>query len=236
MQSLDAFFTQLLPLVGPNIALPIVREALRSACRDFAKRTHLWTHTNVLHLQTDTTSYAMPIPEDTLVQEILYMGRRIDGTSDPVKYNDISPFRTTESDLDYESTSWRNLTSDTANVQAFYLGEDRKTLHIVPKPLTDYPDGLTFRVALMPDQNAVEVPDIFYDSWAEAIAAGAAAKILMTPGKDFTNYEGALLLQRDFNKAVAAAMRMQHTNRDRVKFRRLGETSGARSRWYSRLR
>jgi hypothetical protein len=245
--NLDLFFPQTRIHI-PKVALPFVRDSIRDACRDFLKRTHLWHITKVIGIQPNRTEYNLPIPENTFAQDITYLGLRMVNTSDPIKYSNVTYLQSTEGDLDMSynngyggrygggygghgyswgfSGDWRgnkqNASSTVGVISAWGLREDGKTLFIVPIPVIPWSDGLKMKIVLAPDQTATEVPDILYDSWSEAIGAGAAAKVLMTPDKPWTNYEAAAVLQRMFNKAVAANVLKLQSMDSRVMFRRLG--------------
>lgn len=220
MRSLDEFFPQV-RLDVPGVALPIVRQAILDACRDFCKRTKVWNTIKIFSLSPNKSEYQIAIPENTFIQDITYLGRLISGSS-PVKYDDRTRRKVTESDLDYESPNWRESESSNAEFWRWGIKSDRRTVFFYPIPTVALADGIKCKVILAPNQDASEVPHILFDEYAEGIGAGASAKLLEIPGKEWTDLQAADMRQRQFNRAVSSAFRKDRSESNTVKYRRLG--------------
>lgn len=221
MKIFDDFFPEL-RLDVTEAALPIARQALQEATRKFCRRTQVWQETKTLSLQANQEKYLVPVPENARLQDIIYFSRKTEGTSDPVEYSDLTIYKATQPDLDYESRGWRNRTSDKAVVSFWGILPDQEHLFITPIPTIMYADGIRFTTVIYPGQNAVEVPDLLYEEYSEDIAAGAAARILSIPGKPWTDLDAAKFRQSQFNRAINVAWNKTHSTRPRTKFRRLG--------------
>jgi len=224
MRPIDDFFNEV-RLDVPDVGLPFVRKAIIDACRDFIKRTHIWKEIKIFSLGANQSEYQIGIPENSFIQDVGYLGRIIENSTNPVKYADRTRFKRTEQDLDLESPNWREQVSKNSDFWRWGIQSDRRTLFVYPKPTIALQDGVKCQVVLAPNQDAFEVIDIVYDEWAEAIGNGAAMKLLNVPGKAWTDYNAAELRRRQFNKAIAAALRKSTTEQQRVKFRGLGDMS-----------
>lgn len=230
MRNIDDFFNEV-RLDVPEVGLPFVRKAILDSCRDFIKRTHIWKVTKIFSLGALKGEYHLGIPENTFIQDVGYVGKIIANTSNPVKYGDRTQNKRTEEDMDEESPGWREARSENADFWRWGVLSDRRTIFVYPTPGIDLADGVKCQVYLAPNQDAYEVPDIVYDEWAEAIGFGAASKLLAIPKKTWTDLETAEMRKRQFNKAVAAALRKSTTEKSRVRFRGLGDTAQRYNRW-----
>ena len=224
MRSIDDFFNEV-RLDVPEVGLPFVRKALMDSCRDFCKRTHIWKEIKIFSLGALRSEYKLAIHENSFIQDIGYVGRKIDNSSDPVKYSDRTRYKRSEEDMDEESPNWREQRSAASDFWRWGLLSDRQTFFVSPTPVVALQDGVKAQIVLAPNQDAFEVIEILYDEWAEAIGSGASAKLLEVPNKEWTDQKAALMRKKTFNKAVAAALRKSTTTKHRVKFRGLGDMS-----------
>ena len=225
---LDDFFPEV-RLDAPSVGLPIVRQAVRDAAREFCKRTHIWQETKTRSISANKREYLIPLPEDTIVQDITYFARRIEntglqfgGTTDPVKYSDRTENKRTEADLDHEAPGWRDLTDGNAGFTSWGILPDRQHYFLQQIPEIDYQDGVRFTMILAPDQFNNALPEILFDEYAMEIGAGAASYILNIPGQAWSNSIEAAKRRSQFSRGVISAIRKTQSERPRLKFRRLG--------------
>lgn len=234
MKSLDEFFPQV-RMDCPQIALPIVRQAILDACREFCKKTKIWEEMKIFSLAPNKSEYKIALPENTNLQDITYLARL---NTDTNKYDDRTRFKVTENDMDYEgvagwggwgnTTNWRDTTNDNADFWRWGIKADMKTVFIYPQPTVALADGVKAKLILSPDQGAFEVPDVLYDEYAEQIGSGAVARLMELVPDDFSGipWERRMLImkqkRRAFEKGVAAANGRNRSDSSRVKFRRLG--------------
>lgn len=225
---LDDFFPEV-RLDAPEVGLPIVRQAVRDAAREFCKRTHIWQETKTRSIDADKREYLVPLPEDTILQDITYFARRIEntglifgGTRDPVKYADRTRNKLTEADLDHMSPGWRDFADGNAGFTNWGITPDRKHYFLMQIPEIDYQDGIRFTMILAPNQLNNALPEILFDEYASEIGAGAAERLLKIPGKPWTDMNAAVMRKREFSRGVVNALRKTQSQQPRLKFRRLG--------------
>ena len=97
------------------------------------------------------------------------------------------------------------------------------TAIFLPIPDQDYRAAVTMRVALVPLRTSTEFEDFIFEQWGEAIACGAKARLMITPGKPYSNTEAAGLNQQRYvsgvNDARQSAVRGYVRSSLRVKLR-----------------
>ncbi len=220
MTPLEDFYTEV-RLDAPDVGVPIVELYLRNAAREFCKRTHIWQETVTRSLAAANVEYLVPLPENTILQDITYMARKVENTN-PAKYSDKTEAKITQADMDWENPGWRDLTQANAHFRHWGILPGRNKFFVSPTPAIDYVDGIRYTMILAPDQVASDVIDILYDEYLQVIAAGASAKILRIPNKNWTDIVAAEMRQKEFNRGIGAAIRKTQSVDPRVKFRRLG--------------
>ena len=81
---------------------------------------------------------------------------------------------------------------------AGYTQKDVDTFTILPIPDQKYVSAVTMRAALVPLRTMTEVPDFLYEIWGEIISFGAKARLMLVPGKPYSNTESANFNQTRF--------------------------------------
>lgn len=67
-------------------------------------------------------------------------------------------------------------------------------------------ETVTLRVALQPSRTATTIPDVVGERFGEAIAAGAIARMLIMPGKEWTNPQMAAYHMGVYEAGVSDAL------------------------------
>lgn len=174
--SLGDFLPYVLPQVPgcPDIAAKA--EILRAAIR-FCEETRTWkVLMSGVNVVAGTASYAIPVPSGAvlvLVEQAYVDGREITPQTVDVLKERYSNWLVVE--------GWPQWFTQ--------LEPDRMTL--VPKPTADYAAGLVVRGCYKPSRAASTVPDFLFERYAEVIGHGAAALLLATPGKAWTDAKAA---------------------------------------------
>lgn len=92
-----------------------------------------------------------------------------------------------------------------------YLQKDERTYTLYPIPMETAKSSLTMRVALKPTRASNTIEDVIYEDYAEVIGNGAKARLMMSPGKPYTNPQGAVaalgMYQSGLNTARQRAVR-----------------------------
>ena len=78
-------------------------------------------------------------------------------------------------------------------------------ISVYPPPATSEVAVFTLIAAHAPTRAATRVADVLYDDYAEDIAAGAVARLLLMPAQPFTNPVLAAPYRKQFRDAVTSA-------------------------------
>lgn len=83
--------------------------------------------------------------------------------------------------------------------------KDEKTLLVNRAPHDLEPIILTLSAALKPARAASQLDDILFNDYAEVLALGVASKLLLLPGKAFSNPQMAVVYGQEYERAKAKA-------------------------------
>ncbi len=171
MTALNRFALDVLhDVTGAPVAL--VERDIRFTAIEYCDYTLAWRVSLAdVAIVADTDEYTFAPPANSRVATVFYAAQ------DGIK---IVP--TTERVLDDTQASWRTQTSQQA---AWYYLPDRETIRLALTP--ELADTLTLRVALKPTQDTKTLPDFLFNDHLEAIRAGTLARMLLQPGKDWSD-------------------------------------------------
>jgi hypothetical protein len=209
--------SKFLPLVLPHVpGVPqfMATFNLRLSAIEFCKRTRCWRH--VVSVLFDAATEAVVAPAYAAIHEF-----------ETALWNNETYLRPIQfSDVDEPSA-----TAAAGSVPQYVTQAESNTVRVIPAA-----DGtLALTLFLMPvngssfaadaDGNMVDlydvVPDFLYLQHAEAIAAGAIARLMSMPGKDWTNPQLAAVHAARFHDSAtthfSVSLRGQHRARPRVK-------------------
>ena len=83
------------------------------------------------------------------------------------------------------------------------------TLHLIDDPTADSAGGLEIQVALRPKSNATIIDTRFLDDWQQKIAYGVMSRLMLMPGKTWSNAALATYYDRLFWDGVNLAKDQQ---------------------------
>lgn len=181
--------SDLLPLVVPHVATaprPAIEQALRLSAIEWCERTRCWRHITTLAIDARRKAVAAP-PYATI--------HRIESARWNGEY-DLTPVQFTQTDIiegeDADSAPPAYLTQVSPNeVSVHPFEEGTLTLSAflkprsAPQPGTGYGDDPADPLA----SSWNVVPEHVLIQSGEDVAAGALYRMMMTPGKDWTNFE-----------------------------------------------
>jgi len=190
---LDSFLPKVIPYVR-DCPEPVAKGALRDTLIEFCQRTHWLVDEQVtVTLLAATSVYNLDPPEDTDITSIA-----------EVRVNDITLTPKSADELEQMFTrDWRKATGR----PRYYLRETPGELTICPTPAETVAGGLTYKLVLMPAQDAALVDDELYFNWAEGIAAGARARLHEIPGFPFSDEAASAKFRARFEGVIATARR-----------------------------
>lgn len=86
-----------------------------------------------------------------------------------------------------------------------FIQKDSESISLLPIPDQSLASAITMRVALAPLRNTTTCEDFLFEEWVEPIAAGAVAKLQLSPGKPYSNPATAAINLSNFKAGVNAA-------------------------------
>jgi len=158
---------------------PAMEQALVDACIEFCEETRIVNRaTSQFDCKAGVAEYDLDLPRDTtavVLLEVFY------GSSELALVNpDMFVLPLTVFGADGVDLAQRGQPQ-----QAALLDPD--VMRVYPVPEKTEPKKFTVRVATKPTRAAAQVDDILFENWAEAIVAGAAARLHATPNQPYTS-------------------------------------------------
>lgn len=202
-----ALLTKFYPYVTvdvPAAAIPSVEVAVRDACIDFCERTLILQvdHDPITAILGEPT-YEFSPPDGYLVDKIMQLW-----------YDDVM-LPPVAADYAFQS-SYVERGETVKSTPQGYLQKDARTFSLLPSPEKTVRNGIVMRVAIKPTRDATEVDDILFDDYAEVIGWGAKYRLLLSPGKEYTNPEMAQAAKGLFDRGMSRARNRMTRNHTRA--------------------
>lgn len=187
MAKWDYWYPQVLVHV-PGAPNPLIAGALRTAARDFFRRTRAWVEwLDPVRTGGGVTAeydFDLPIESELFALEQATRG----GRPYPVQ-----SFRQRQSDP----------TQFSADQDLGLLSRDLQTFMLVGNMPTD--ETVQVQVVLIPSAAATGIPDRLASRHLEALAEGAKAQLMLTPDTLFFNPDLAAVANGKFEQAISEA-------------------------------
>lgn len=193
-------FEKLVQMDMPSAPQPIVEFAVKRAIIEFCEGTWILSKDINMTLTTGDIDTTLHNSVDVVIADHVdglrmaaVVTLMIDGTKWEVEYVDFAE----DAEIpDFESVF------NIERKQITFLDQD--TLRIYNLSASD--SNIYLKLAFKPAMDMTEVDDRLYEDWVEPIVAGAKARLLSSPGKDWTDRDSATLNYRFFRKGIADAM------------------------------
>ena len=203
--SYDVFLPHVLPY-APNCFEEQARVAIRNACIDFCRETHL--------LQEDLdpvgairgeNTYDVDVPSGYVLAQILslyYVGRRLE--------------RKSQLELERLYTrDWQTL----AGTPRVFTQFDTTTFTVALTPAEAVANAFTGRIAFMPSRASTVVEDVVFERYLDEIVAGALARLMVTPDQPYTDLRQAAANAARFRTGVSLARAFANGGMNRAPMR-----------------
>lgn len=187
MASLDALLPFVLVHV-PSAPHPLAYQCMRLAARELCRRTFVW------RAWLDCEQAADPVTEFTFT---------VPDDAELVRFEkatlDDQPLTVASSNA--QDRDW---VAGAEDIDQSGITADLVTFTVTGAEV----DGeVKARVALMPTLDATTVPNLLATRHLEAVASGAAARLLRTKGAEFYDLAASAVLRTEFEDGVADAAR-----------------------------
>lgn len=177
MVSLMEFLPRVMPF-APGCAEPTAEQYVREAAIEFCQRTRGWRDSDEFTIAADTREIVCVPPYSALVEieEMWFDGRKLTPVTWP--------------------TTWQDRGGGAPRLFT-QVGIDG--IRINPPAA----GTLAVSMFLKPSDKADYVPDFLLHHYAQVIADGALARLLMVPGKPFTNPDTAVAFGASFQRQLS---------------------------------
>lgn len=204
MKALSLFLPYVLPHVF-DCSDPMAEQAVLSACIEFCKRTNIVQNVSSETTTTGLMDYDVEEPSQQELSKVLavyFLGERLTARS---------------SEMLAFAPAVRGENVDTAEIATgtprewFVRDPATPVVSVYPAPEEVVSGGISIRAALKPKRTATSVADTLFDDWAEDIAAGAIARLVVIPRMPFTNAVLAPVHRDQFLNACTRAASLART-------------------------
>jgi len=178
MSTLNDFLNDVMPDVS-GCTVDIAKHAIRNACIEFCEKSLILQRDHdPVTVVAGIVDYDFDPPANNLVTRIMRAWYKAN------ELTAVAPDSIRSSEVYNRLFSGANVVrTDPTSI----LQKDERTFSLYGIPKDTVANGLTMRVALKPTRAATTVEDVLLEDYAEIIAAGAKARLMMSPNKPYTN-------------------------------------------------
>lgn len=177
--------TDVLPHLAADPSYPVTELAIKRVAIDFCRQSWIWRHLcDPQSLLANVAEYDLDFPSAAEVVKVLSV--RANG-------------------LDLEPSADVMPNEGNVGVPRQFYQLDTSTLHITPVPDMNVVNGLMVSLALQPSLRATGLPSWIASRYVDGLVSGAIARLMLMPGKPWTDLNAGVYHQARFEAAVATA-------------------------------
>jgi hypothetical protein len=194
--------TDFLPFVTPylpGVSDPMAEQAIVSACIEFCGRSLLVQNTSWEDAVVGESALDVEEPSMQSLSKVLAVFHL------DVKLTPRSREMVARGHAARGLAITGVTTTDGTPTEWFNRDPAEPVISVYPAPDTAGVGAFTIVAALQPTRGATKVADVLYDDFAEDIAAGAIARLLLMPAQPFTAPNLAKPYRDQFRGAISAA-------------------------------
>lgn len=211
---LTAWFPEVVP-AAKECPDPIIIRHLADTCRDFCRRTMLWTEElTPIDVVANQAEYALVHATAEIVggDRATFAGKTIKAVSETALDED---------DTQTDEDAWRTQTTDIP--ERFFVNID-KELRLVYIPDADLVGGLVAWVNLQPLIAATQVPGFIWENFKDMITDGAKSRLLSILDMPWSDMKLAVGFGQSYEYQMIAARQKKFTGFQRFKTRDIVRT------------
>lgn len=188
------WYPDVLPHV-PGCPTPVVRHELRRSAQALLQASRAW-QADLTPISISAGAADYPVAPSSPEQQRIV---RIEAAwLDGQRLNPLTPDQLDANSLD----DWREHTGAPTG----YLQLTPGIVTLYPKPVSAASTGLKLRVSLMPSDAATVIPDDLAQQYSDEIQIGAKGRLMLMPGKPWSNPQVGAGYLASFNAATSVAM------------------------------
>lgn len=182
---------EVLPYLAADPSDPVTENAIKRSVIEFCAGSWIWKHLpDPLDVVAGEHAYDLEPPSGTDVTTVL--AAELDGV--PLAPKDI-PW------LNREIPRWRTV----AARPKYFTQIDTEQVLLAALPDANSAAGLTLTLALQPSQTTTSFPKWIFNQYLYVLAEGALSKLMMMPGKPWTDVQNGADRRTRFEAGVANA-------------------------------
>jgi hypothetical protein len=188
-------YSDLLDDVLPNLAAdpsdPVTEYAIKRAVIDFCAGSWIWKHIpDPIDVTAGEATYDLEAPAATDITAV--MSGALNNVPLTPKAIDW---------LDANLAGWRTNTA----TSRYFTQVDTEQMILAPVPESTNAQGLTLTLALQPSQNSTGFPKWIANQYLYVLADGAIARLMLMPGKPWTDLANGQDRRAKFEAGIANA-------------------------------
>lgn len=188
---LEALLPYLLPDV-PGVPDITALQALRLASIEFCEKTHTWNETqDPIPLEDNVNEYDLEVEQGARINTVMNVWLR-DRQIDPKTMEELAMIL----------PDWQ--TAKNSRPSYYNAAADIGVLRVYPIPL-EPTESIRVRVSYVPTLTSSTVPDIVVNRYIDELIHGAKHRLMVAPGKGWSNGELALYHKTKFDEGVQSA-------------------------------
>jgi len=197
----STFFPFLIPLV-PHVADPVAEQAIRDTCIEFCKESLIWqTPIDPISSTAGEAVYQLDVPTNANLAHVV-----------DLYYNNARLAKKSVSEIASKFT--RDWMQSVGTPTVFTMLNPNE-ITLVSKPDRSVLDAITGILAYAPMRKSTGIIDYIYEDYAEEIARGAAARLMMIPNQQWTDPKMALGYRKQFMSDMSNAR--AHVNQGQMR-------------------
>lgn len=191
-----------LPFLAADPSDPFTENVIKRAAIEFCQESWVWKHiSDAQDVTVSEATYDIDVPNGAAVTTVM-----------SVVLNDTP--------LEAKEVGWLNINlpawHTTEAAPNYYTQTEPGQIILAPIPGETSAAALVITVALQPTQTATGFPEWIFNKFPYAITDGALAKLMLVPGKPWTDLTGGVDRRARFEAAIANARAMAVTGLSRA--------------------
>ena len=181
-------------------------QTVLSACIEFCHQTLLIQDLTTMKVEAGVQDYTIDVPSNMVLIKVL-------GVIHVDKWLTPNSVENVRSGLALRGSVGDAVVAEAAPKVYFQKWPNSPDISLYPVPAETVIEGLAIRAAYAPTRSAAVVDDVLFDSWAEAIAAGAISRLLQMPSQTFSAPQLAVIYRGQFDTATRKASILARSGR-----------------------
>ena len=164
----------------------VIEEHIAEAANKFCKKSYAWRQELAAqNTVVSVSDYVIPVPAGTTLEDVVHL-----------EVDKAAQVRISDKD-------WQQVYGEVVTKPRWYALVQDTTLRMYPTPDAVYEYRGT--LVLVPTLSATGAESFLFNNHARCIAYGAVATLKATPGKEWTDFEGAVFYKTKFQGGIDEA-------------------------------